>query len=222
MSPIMILALSVTCSQCPTYYTPPTCRTYYYDELPARYPTTEYDFAGMRVSSSYDAYVSYRGEYRKVKIINGYAPEIAFRRNPDGSTRTVYDYSGFHVYRKTMSPAPRVSESVTRRVAIEETSSSDSKPRVGVYETRTYEHNGIRVTESRSVGEDDDDYVRKPKVVPKVVAKSTFTPAPMPRDVTPPPSKKIEVKKDVTPPGMRRPSEIEDLPKRNPVPREDR
>jgi hypothetical protein len=63
----------------------------------------EYSLHGMTERSKFWARTPYRdGQYRRVPIINGYAPRVYSKRYSDGSERFLYDYQDRIVYEDIM------------------------------------------------------------------------------------------------------------------------
>lgn len=63
----------------------------------------EYSLHGMTERSKFWAMTPYRdGRYRRVPIINGYAPRVYSKRYSDGSDRFLYDYQDRIVYEDIM------------------------------------------------------------------------------------------------------------------------
>ena len=86
MMPCVYLAV-MTLGQC--YPAPPICQPVYVDTVVDRVFI-------QNITERYRTYerVSYGGEWRRVPVINGYVPEMAWSRRGDGGFNIYYDYSG--------------------------------------------------------------------------------------------------------------------------------
>jgi len=229
MNTALLMVATMTCGQCPppVVYGPPViycepapiiyCQPQQTYTAPAPRPTTykkriwaennsEYVISQTKVYDSFECYIHYPTGWKKVPIVNGYAPQIGREYDSARGWIDVYDYtekiSYLMVKRSESSPSltklpPRVTE--TREPA-------PKMPRAAIEESSSFDE-------------------------PKPSIRKQEPKLPMPRvEEDPPPAKKIEPPKkvdppptaepprlDPAPPGMRRPSEVdEDKDKKKP------
>lgn len=89
----------VCCETPIVYYDSYTCLTVCATTVVGPPIYIEYSLHGMMERSKFWARTPYRdGQYRRVPIINGYAPRVYSKRYSDGSERFLYDYQDRIVY----------------------------------------------------------------------------------------------------------------------------